>query len=112
MNPQLSNQRPIIAPRRHSKGFAIKRDIECVIVYLELMNINCFIIELLKEKDSTNRQLEGDLINCRKELEITSERLRKIEEDQNAQLTQSESTTNYLERRIHELDKVFILTIH
>ncbi len=64
-------------------------------------------IELLKEKDSTNRQLEGELTNCRKELEITNERLREIETDQNAKLTQSESTTNYLERRIHDLDKVY-----
>jgi hypothetical protein len=62
---------------------------------------------LLKEKDSSNRQLESDLINCRKELQITTERLQQIEEDKHAQLTQSESTTNYLERRIHELDKVF-----
>ena len=66
------------------------------------------ILELLKDKETTNRQLEDDLTNCRKELQITAERLRHIEEDQHAQLTQSESTTNYLERRIHELDKVFI----
>ena len=32
----------------------------------------------------------------------------KLKIDRNAQLTQSESTTNYLERRIHELDKVLI----
>lgn len=61
----------------------------------------------MKEKDTVNRQLENDLTNCRKELQLTCERLKQIEEDQNAQLTQSESTTNYLERRIHELDKVF-----
>jgi hypothetical protein len=66
------------------------------------------IIELLKEKESTNRQLEGDLLNCRQELQITNERLQQIEQDQHAQLTQSESTTNYLERRIHDLDKVVI----
>ncbi len=66
------------------------------------------IIELLKDKESSNRQLESDLINCRKELQITTERLQKIELDKHTQLTQSESTTNYLERRIHELDKVFI----
>lgn len=66
------------------------------------------ILELVKEKDSANRQLEAELNNCRKELQITSQRLQQIEIDQNAQLTQSESTTNYLERRIHELDKVYI----
>jgi hypothetical protein len=71
-------------------------------------SIDFFIVELLKEKDASNRQLESELNNCRKELQITSERLQQIEIDQNAQLTQSESTTNYLERRIHELDKVFI----
>ncbi len=59
-----------------------------------------------------NRQLENDLINCRKELQITTERLQQIEVDQHAQLTQSESTTNYLERRIHELDKVFSFSFH
>ncbi|CAF1236405.1 unnamed protein product [Adineta steineri] len=61
--------------------------------------------KLLKDKEVSNRQLEDDLTNCRKELQITSERLRQIEQDQHAQVTQSESTTNYLERRIHELDK-------
>ncbi|UJR27264.1 hypothetical protein I4U23_008559 [Adineta vaga] len=64
--------------------------------------------KLLKEKECFNRQLENDLINCRKDLEITSDRFRQFEQDQHSQLTQSESTTNYLERRIHELDK----TIH
>ncbi|CAF3242252.1 unnamed protein product [Rotaria sp. Silwood2] len=65
-------------------------------------------LKLLKDKDSLNHQLEDDLTNSRKELELTKQRLRQIEEDQHAQLSQSESTTNYLERRIHELDK----TIH
>ncbi|CAF1184756.1 unnamed protein product [Rotaria sordida] len=65
-------------------------------------------LKLLKDKDSINHQLEDDLTNSRKELELTKQRLRQIEEDQHAQLSQTESTTNYLERRIHELDK----TIH
>lgn len=65
-----------------------------------------FLIELLKDKDSINRQLEDELTNSRKELELTKQRLRQIEDDQHAQLSQSESTTNYLERRIHELDRV------
>ena len=63
-------------------------------------------VELLKDKESSNRQLEGDLQKCQQELQLTVERLRQIEQDQHAQLTESESTTNYLERRIHDLDKV------
>jgi len=65
-----------------------------------------FFIELLKEKDSLNRQLENELKKVEKELKLTNDRLQQLEVDQHAQLTQSESTTNYLERRIHELDKV------
>ena len=45
-------------------------------------------------------------MKCQQELQLTVERLRQIEQDQHAQLTESESTTNYLERRIHDLDKV------
>ena len=59
-----------------------------------------------KEKSSTQRQLEHELGQVRNELKITVERLRQMETDQHAQLTESESTTNYLERRIHDLDKV------
>ncbi|CAF3932798.1 unnamed protein product [Rotaria magnacalcarata] len=65
-------------------------------------------LKLIKDKDSASRQLEDELTNSRKELELTKQRLQQIEEDKHAQLSHSESTTNYLERRIHELDK----TIH
>lgn len=68
--------------------------------------MSIFRLELLKDKDVSNRQLESDLINTRNELQLTRERLQQIETDQHAQLTESESTTNYLERRIHDLDKV------
>lgn len=61
---------------------------------------------MLKEKKSKNRQLSGELVEIRQEFELTRERLRQIEENQNAKLTESESTTNFLERRIAELEKV------
>ena len=66
-------------------------------------------LELLKNQETSHRQLEIDLTDNLKELQLTKERLKQIEEDRHAQLSQSESTTNYLERRIHELDKVLDL---
>ena len=71
-----------------------------------LLQIHTAFLELLREKETLNHQFEEELIKARQELQLTVDRLRKIEEDQHTQLTESESTTNYLERRIHELDKV------
>jgi hypothetical protein len=61
---------------------------------------------LCKDSELHLHQLDDELVQCRQELQLTIERLRNIENDQHTQLTQSESTTNYLERRIHDLDKV------
>lgn len=72
----------------------------------EIFSFSFSFKEILKEKDQLHRDLENELLQTRRELQLTVERLRKLEEDQHAQLTESESTTNYLERRIHDLDKV------
>ena len=80
--------------------------ISLLLIHIGSSVVSVSFVERLREKETLNHQFEEELIKARQELQLTVDRLRKIEEDQHTQLTESESTTNYLERRIHELDKV------